>query len=108
MKARTMRGHDLDPLSLVFGAFFALVGLGFLLLRIDVADIHLERAWPVVLIGLGLLIVLLAARGPGRRDELEEQASEPPPSVAEPAGASPSGGSDPPFPQPGGGATFPE
>src|SRR5207237_949 len=58
-----MSGHDLDPVSLVFGAVFALLGLAFLLLPVDAASIHLERVWPVMVMAMGLLIVALSARG---------------------------------------------
>ena len=59
-----MKAHPLDPFSLVAGALFALIGLAFLVVHIDPADLHLERVWPVPLIGLGLLIVILAAAPP--------------------------------------------
>ena len=64
-----MSGHDLDPVSLVFGAVFALLGLAFLLLPVDAASIHLERVWPVMVMAMGLLIVALSARGSRRRRE---------------------------------------
>jgi hypothetical protein len=67
MRKRSMRGHDFDPFSLVLGTLFALIGLAFLVVHIDPAELRLERVWPVPLIGLGLLIVLLAAASP-RRD----------------------------------------
>jgi hypothetical protein len=64
-----MKVHDLDPFSLVLGTVFALIGLAFLVVHIDPVDLHLERVWPVPVIGLGLLIVVLAAASPRQRDE---------------------------------------
>jgi hypothetical protein len=64
MRKRSMKGHDLDPFSLVLGTVFALIGSAFLMVHIDPAELRLERVWPVPLIGLGLLIVLLAAVSP--------------------------------------------
>ena len=63
-----MRRHDLDPISLVFGAAFALTGVIFLFLRIDAASAHLDRVWPVAVLGIGLLIVALSARRTRRPD----------------------------------------
>jgi hypothetical protein len=64
-----MRSHDLDPFSLVMGIVLALTGLAFLLVHIDPAELHLERVWPVPLIGLGLLVVILAAASPREREQ---------------------------------------
>jgi hypothetical protein len=81
-----MKVHDLDPFSLVLGTVFALIGLAFLVVHIDPVDLHLERVWPVPLIGLGLLIVVLAAASPrdrdddspvGQEDHIEHRADEP-------------------------------
>jgi hypothetical protein len=57
-----VKRHPLDPLSLVFGATFTLVGVMFLITRVDVAALHLRWIWPVPLIVLGVLIIVLATR----------------------------------------------
>jgi hypothetical protein len=68
-----MKIHDLDLFSLVFGTIFALGGLTFLLFKLDVTDLHLDKAGPVVVMAFGLLIVGLSVRGSRRRDELERE-----------------------------------
>lgn len=86
MRKRSMKVHDLDPFSLVLGTVFALIGLAFLVVHIDPVDLHLERVWPVPLIGLGLLIVVLSAASPRQRedgpppgqDDLTRQAADEP------------------------------
>lgn len=80
-----MKGHDLDPFSLVLGTVFALIGSAFLMVHIDPAELRLERVWPVPLIGLGLLIVLLAAVSPRPAEKDREHSAEP----AEPAEPAP-------------------
>jgi hypothetical protein len=94
-----MKVHDLDPFSLVLGTVFALIGLAFLVVHIDPVDLHLERVWPVPVIGLGLLIVVLAAASPRQRDNgshaVEEDHLEPAvdePDTAFDVGASPEPG----------------
>ena len=65
-----MRSHELDPLSLVFGLIFALGGLAFLVVDIDVTNLHLDRVWPIAIMAMGLVIVVLSVRGARRREEL--------------------------------------
>jgi hypothetical protein len=55
-----VKRHALDPFSLVFGTTFGLVGVAFLLTRVDIA--RLRWVWPVPIIALGALIIGLAAR----------------------------------------------
>jgi hypothetical protein len=65
-----MKTHSLDPFSLVFGTTFSVLGLSFLLARVDLASLHLQWVWPVPIIVLGVLIIALAARG--RNEEARE------------------------------------
>jgi cytochrome c-type biogenesis protein CcmH/NrfF len=73
-----MRKHSLDPFSLIFGTTFTVLGLMFLLTRVDLGSLHLQWVWPIPIIVLGVMIIALAARGrPGDRGEpLEDH--EPP------------------------------
>jgi hypothetical protein len=55
-----MRRHAMDPVSLVFGLVFVAIGLTFLIGRTDVADLHLDRIWPIPIIVLGGAIVAVS------------------------------------------------
>jgi hypothetical protein len=72
-----MKRHDLEPVSLVFGLLFLLIGVPALLGRLDLADAGWHRIWPYPVIGLGLLIVVLAfrrdRRSPGRPAQPEDE-----------------------------------
>jgi hypothetical protein len=57
-----MRRHAFDPVSLVFGAIFAGVGLTFLFGTIDLAALPPAWSWPIPLMIVGALIILLAVR----------------------------------------------
>jgi hypothetical protein len=57
-----MRRHGFDPLSLVFGAIFAGVGLVFLFSTIDISSVPPAWSWPIPLMLVGALIIVLAAR----------------------------------------------
>jgi len=57
-----VKRHPVDVFSLVFGAVFALLGVTFLLSRVDYAKLHLEWIWPIPLIAMGTLIIALALR----------------------------------------------
>jgi hypothetical protein len=50
----------LDPLSLVFGALFAVMGAVFLLSDVSWSDWHAPWLWPVGVIALGAVLVALA------------------------------------------------
>lgn len=58
-----MQRHDLDPVSLVPGVLFTVVGLAFLIGRIDVTRLDLRWWLPALAIGVGLLILLQVVRG---------------------------------------------
>ena len=67
-----MTRHPIDPFSLVFGALFLIMGVAFLVSRVDVWSAHLAWVWPIPLIAIGGLIVFLAVRPRrGEPDELE-------------------------------------
>jgi hypothetical protein len=57
-----VKRHELDPVSLLFGSIFFLIGGVFLVGGTSVPDLHFGRLWPIPLIALGVLIVLMAAR----------------------------------------------
>ena len=62
-----MKRHPLDPFSLVIGATMTLLGVTFILTRADIEP--LRWVWPVPIIVLGALIVAVAVRRGGERDE---------------------------------------
>ncbi len=80
-----MRRHDLDPVSLVFGVVFAVIGLVSLLDIADIVDIDGKWLWPGVLIVLGVIGLATALRpdpdvaavGSDRADDLDaDEAAE--------------------------------
>jgi cytochrome c-type biogenesis protein CcmH/NrfF len=74
-----MKTHKLDPVSLVFGAIFTLIGLAFVTFqnpwRALIIDIEWSWLGPVVLVALGLLVLAPVFR---RRNEPVEHPGEPP------------------------------
>ena len=56
-----MKKHPLDPFSLVVGATLTLLGVTFLLTRVDLDA--LRWVWPLPIIILGVLIVAVSVRG---------------------------------------------
>ncbi len=56
-----MRRHRLDPVSLSAGLLFTVLGAGFLLRGLDLARFRPAVVGPVLLIGLGLVILVSAA-----------------------------------------------
>ena len=50
-----MRRHELDPLSLLAGLFFTLVGLGFVLAHTTDVNVNAKVVVPVALIAAGLV-----------------------------------------------------
>ena len=57
-----MSRHPLDLLSLVSGTLFAVLGLLFLLGRIDITSVALGAIWPIPLLVLGLVLAAIGAR----------------------------------------------
>ena len=56
-----MQRHDLDLTSLIPGALFTALAVGFLADGLDAWDLQVAWVWPVLLIGLGLALLV-----PGR------------------------------------------
>jgi hypothetical protein len=56
-----------DRSAVVFGVLFVLVGVAFLLDRLDVWTIRARYLPPILLIALGLAVLLGARRSPGTR-----------------------------------------
>ena len=57
-----MRRHDLDPISMVFGAIFTATGLIFLFGNVDLTRVPPAWSWPIPLMIVGALIILLSVR----------------------------------------------
>lgn len=80
-----MKRHPIDPLSFVFGTFFLVVGLVFLLGG-DASRLHVAWFWPVVLGVTGVGLMLLTARSFRPRGEVvspvESAPAEPDPSLS--------------------------
>ncbi|MEA2447270.1 MAG: hypothetical protein QOK47_907 [Actinomycetota bacterium] len=72
-----MNKHPFDPISFLFGATFAIVGLIFLIGDVDIIDLGWHWLWPAPLIFLGALILLLSLRsfrretGPSQEEPAE-------------------------------------
>jgi hypothetical protein len=63
-----MKRHPIDPLSFVFGAFFLVVGVIFLLGG-DASRLHVAWFWPTVLGVTGVGLMALTARSTRPRKE---------------------------------------
>jgi hypothetical protein len=57
----------IDRTAVVFGAFFVLVGVAYLLDRLDVWTVRSKYLPPVVLIALGVAVLLGIRRSPPGR-----------------------------------------
>jgi drug/metabolite transporter (DMT)-like permease len=69
-----MRRHPFDPVSMVLGALFTVIGVAFLFGDVNVANLPPALTWPVPLVVVGLAVISLALSGSrsARRDlELE-------------------------------------
>jgi hypothetical protein len=92
-----MRRHNFDPISFIFGALFAAIGLTFLFGDADIGDLHFAVVWPLPLIVIGLLMLVTtiqrrtrdepvpAAAGVPVRDDRTEQVLTPTEQVLTPA-----------------------
>jgi len=96
-----MNRHELDPLSLVFGLLFALVGGSFLFNKLSVTDVWPVWVWPAPVLALGLLLVLYGGkrvlRGREGEAEFESEVDDSPgkrPPIP-PESAPPQGGNSP-------------
>lgn len=57
-----MKRHSLDPLAFVFGVLFSLIGVMFLAGHVDITTVGRQWAWPALLAGAGLLLMVMTAR----------------------------------------------
>jgi hypothetical protein len=57
-----MKPHRLDPVSLVFGSVFFLLGGVFLVGGTTIPGSDVGRLWPIPLIALGLIVAAIAGR----------------------------------------------
>ncbi len=57
-----MKPHQFDPVSLLFGAVFFLIGGVILVGGTAIPGSHVGALWPIPLIALGLAIVAMAVR----------------------------------------------
>ena len=64
-----MQRHPLDVISLIFGVLFFVVGLPFLLGRVDLFTLDLSWAWPLVAIALGAALLITSRRDRSSRDD---------------------------------------
>jgi hypothetical protein len=71
-----MERHELDPVSLTFGAAFAGLGLLFLFSQVDQA-VRLRWVWPLLLLALGAGILLDVTRASRRRDRAPDPDAAP-------------------------------
>lgn len=67
-----MKRHPFDPISLLFGLTFAIIGLVFLVGDVDIIDLGWHWFWPVPVIFLGSLTLLLGLKAI-RRPESDEE-----------------------------------
>lgn len=52
-----MHSHRLDPLSLIAGVVFVLIGIGQLVGGVALGWLTLARLWPVLLVGAGVAVL---------------------------------------------------
>jgi hypothetical protein len=57
-----MKRHPFDPIALVFGLTFTVVGAILLNTDVDVGDFALKWAWPALILFVGLMLGALAIR----------------------------------------------
>ena len=64
-----MKRHEFNPLYLVIGSVFAIVGSLFTFTDARASDIEWSRAWPLVLIAIGVLVFAGGISRVARRSE---------------------------------------
>jgi hypothetical protein len=64
--ARRERGGGTFPAAALLGGFLILLG-GFFLIREFLPDIDFDLFWPLILVGLGIVLVVSAVRRPSDR-----------------------------------------
>lgn len=67
-----MTRHRLDPISLVAGLVFAVIGLLSLFTSLDGADLGVRWIWPLPVIVLGLLLLTIGDHDDGPSAEPDE------------------------------------
>jgi hypothetical protein len=76
-----MKPHQVDPVSLLSGSVFFLLGGVFLVGGTAVPGSHVGSLWPIPLIVLGLAIALMAARAVVREASTKDTNDDWPPPV---------------------------
>jgi hypothetical protein len=71
-----MTPHRVDPVSLVFGLIFVVVGVPFLLDRVDLFTVNWSWAAPVLLIVVGGLLLGSVIRGRSTAPEVIAEVPE--------------------------------
>jgi hypothetical protein len=61
-----MRRHKFDPISLVFGLLFAILGVRFSIGAVSFGAVDLSWLWPLAAVALGLALLLSARSSHGR------------------------------------------
>jgi hypothetical protein len=72
-----VKRHKVDPVSLVAGLFFAVIGLLFLFTKVEAADLGASWVWPLPVLAVGLLMLTLGDGG--EPEPTQEGESTPPP-----------------------------
>ena len=58
----SLQSHPLDPISLAFGAIFAILGAVFLFGDIDAESVSMAWAWAGLFGAIGLLLIAVGVR----------------------------------------------
>lgn len=66
-----MQRHRLDPVSLISGVLFLVLGGIFLFTDIDGGDVSVRWLWPLPVIALGLLLLAVGDRNDQHPEESE-------------------------------------
>jgi hypothetical protein len=75
-----MRRHPFDPISMILGAVFTLIGVTFLVGDVNVTNLPPALTWPVPLVMVGLAVIALAVGG--SRSGRTHAVAEAPPATA--------------------------
>jgi hypothetical protein len=61
-----MKRHPLDPIALVFGLAFTIVGAVLLNTDVDLSDFTMKWVWPSIILFLGVVLGAVALRSTTR------------------------------------------